>query len=49
LFYLGFHFIERMKEERDFGADVLRLLIRRSPKTKLAKDAKNKLRSQGLS
>jgi hypothetical protein len=48
LFYLGFHFVERGKEEREFGAGVLRLLLRRSPKTKLAKDARNKLRSQGL-
>jgi HEAT repeat protein len=48
LFYLGFHFVERSKDERDFGAGVLRLVLRRAPKTKLAKDARNKLRSQGL-
>jgi hypothetical protein len=34
--------------EKEFGAQVLRLLIRRSPRSKPAKDAKSKLRSQGL-
>jgi HEAT repeat protein len=48
LFYLGFHFVEGSREEKEFGAQVLRLLIRRSPRSKHAKDAKNKLRSQGL-
>lgn len=48
LFYLGFHFVERTRQEKEFGADVLRLLLRRAPRSKLAKDAKNKLRSQGL-
>jgi hypothetical protein len=48
LFYLGFHFVEGGREDKDFGAGVLRLLIRRSPRSKHAKDAKNKLRSQGL-
>jgi HEAT repeat protein len=48
LFYLGFHFVEGAREEREFGAGVLRLLLKRAPKTKRAKDAKNKLRSQGL-
>jgi HEAT repeat protein len=48
LFYLGFHFVEGNREEKEFGAQVLRLLIERSPRSKQAKDAKNKLRSQGL-
>ncbi|HEV3202930.1 MAG TPA: HEAT repeat domain-containing protein [Gemmataceae bacterium] len=48
LFYLGFHFVEGTKEEKEFGAGVLRLLGKRAPQTKLAKDARNKLRSQGL-
>lgn len=48
LFYLGFHFVEKNRQEQDFGAEVLRLLIRRAPASKLSKDAKNKLRSQGL-
>jgi hypothetical protein len=48
LFYLGFHFAESHGPEKEFGAQVLRLLIRRSPRSKPAKDAKSKLRSQGL-
>jgi hypothetical protein len=48
LFYLGFHFSEGDRQERAFGADVLRLLIQRSPRSKLAKDARSKLRSLGL-
>jgi len=48
LLYLGFHFIEGSRQESDFGADALRLAIKRSPKSKIAKDAKTKLRSAGL-
>jgi hypothetical protein len=48
LFYLGFHFVEGDRQERGFGAQVLRLLIQRSPRSKLAKDAKSKLRSANL-
>jgi HEAT repeat protein len=48
LFYLGFHFVEGNGPEKDFGAQVLKLLLERSPKSKLAKDAKSKLRSQAV-
>jgi hypothetical protein len=48
LFYLGFHFVEGRGPEKDFGANVLRLLVRRFARAKIAKDAKNKLKSQGL-
>lgn len=48
LFYLGFHFAERAQPERDFGAQLLQLLIKRAGRTKLAKDAKSKLRSHAL-
>ena len=48
LFYLGFHFIEKDHQDREFGADVLRLLLKRSPKSKLAKDAKTKLKRAGV-
>jgi hypothetical protein len=48
LFYLGFHFVEGSREEKEFGAEVLRLVVRRAPTSKRAKEAKNKLRSQGL-
>jgi hypothetical protein len=48
LFYLGFHFTEGNRQEREFGAKALRLVLQRSPRSKLAKDAKSKLRSAGL-
>jgi hypothetical protein len=48
LFYLGFHFAGKDGQERKFGGQVLQLLIARSPRSKLAKDAKRKLRSEAL-
>jgi hypothetical protein len=48
LFYLGFHFAEKERAEKKFGGEMLRLLVRRSPRSKLAKDAKSKLRGEGL-
>ena len=48
LFYLGFHFAEQNGAPQKFGGNVLRLLLKRSGKSKLAKDARAKLRSAGL-
>lgn len=48
LFYLGFHFVEGTGPEREFGGQVLKLLLKKSGKSKLAKDAKTKLRSAGM-
>ncbi len=48
LFYLGFHFAEGNRQEREFGAQALRLVLQRSPRSKMAKDAKSKLRRTGL-
>jgi HEAT repeat protein len=48
LLYLGFHFAEREGAEKKFGGDMLRLVIKRSPRTKVAQNAKSKLRSAGL-
>jgi hypothetical protein len=48
LFYLGFQFAGRDGPERKFGGQVLRLLLQRSPRSKLAKDAKRKLKSEGF-
>ncbi len=49
LFYLGFHFAEQpQRQEREFGGKVLELVVRRSPRGKLAKDAKSKLKREGL-
>jgi len=49
LFYLGFHFAEGKGPERVFAGGVLNLLLKKSPKSKLAKDARSKLNSAGLS
>ena len=48
LFYLGFHFAEKDRREKEFGGDVLRLLIKRSPRSKLARDARSKLEREGF-
>jgi hypothetical protein len=48
LFYLGFHFAEQARREKEFGGHVLRLLVKRSPRSKLARDARSKLKREGL-
>ncbi|MFQ5458955.1 MAG: HEAT repeat domain-containing protein, partial [Myxococcota bacterium] len=48
LFYLGFHFSELDGPRREFGGDVLGLLIKRSPRTRYGRAARNKLKLQGL-
>jgi HEAT repeat protein len=48
LYYLGFHFAEQLGQQKQFGGKVLRLLVKRSPRTKLAQAAKRKLRGAGL-
>ncbi len=48
LFYLGFHFTERERQEKEFGGQVLRAAIKLSPKSQIAKDARNKLKRAGL-
>ncbi len=48
LYYLGFHFAEQEGASRKFGAQILHLLLKRSPRTKLAQSAKSKLKSAGL-
>jgi hypothetical protein len=48
LYYLGFHFAEQVGQQKQFGGKVLRLLVKRSPRTKLAQAAKRKLRGVGL-
>ena len=47
LFYVGFHFVERLGTEKEFGAAVLRLVVKASPRSKAAGAAKNKLKSAG--
>src|SRR5262249_6290558 len=48
LFYLGFHFAEKERAEKRFGGEMLHWVVQRSPRSKRAKDAKSKLRGEGL-
>ncbi len=48
LFYLGFHFSEQTHRLRDFGKDVLELVAKQVPRSDLGKQAKRKLKSEGL-
>jgi HEAT repeat protein len=48
LFYLGFHFVEQTHRGRDFGKQVLELVVKRWPKTEMGKSARKKLKSAGL-
>jgi HEAT repeats len=47
LYYLGFHFVDHAGVMGEFGTKVLKLLLKRFPKNKLAASAKNKLKSSG--
>jgi HEAT repeat protein len=48
LHYLGFHFAEKEGRQKHFAGEVLRLVLKRSPRSKLAQATKSKLRSEGL-
>lgn len=47
LYYLGFHFVDHVGVMGEFGGKVLKHLLKRFPKNKLAASAKNKLKSSG--
>ena len=47
VFYLGFHLAEKNGAERQFGADLLRLVVKQFPKAKVTAAAKNKLKAVG--
>lgn len=47
LYYLGFHFVDHAGVMGEFGVKMLKLLVKRHPKVKLAAAAKNKLKSSG--
>ncbi len=49
LFYLGFNYAESKDEmEQELGAELLEHLVEKSPRSKLGKSARNKLRLTGL-
>lgn len=45
LYYVGFHFSEYMPPMKEFGAEILRLLVKRFSRSKLVAAAKNKLKT----
>ena len=47
VFYVAFHFAEQIGRPREFGIDLLKLVVKRSPKGEVGKSAKNKLKSVG--
>ena len=49
LFYLGFHFAgDPHKPAKELGRDILQMVIKRTPRTKIGKNAKSKLKTEGL-
>ena len=48
LYWLGFHLAEGAGEEKSIGADLLRMVAQKEEKTKLGRNARNKLRLEGL-
>jgi hypothetical protein len=48
LFYLGFHFAEQTHRAKEFGKQVLEMVVKRSPKSDIGKQAKRKLKSEAL-
>jgi HEAT repeat protein len=48
LYYLGFHFAEQEGRPKKFAGEVLRQVVKRSPRSKLGQSAKSKLRGAGL-
>ncbi|HET9481854.1 MAG TPA: HEAT repeat domain-containing protein [Candidatus Polarisedimenticolia bacterium] len=48
LYYLGFNLAEGTADEKEVGAELLKIVAARAGATKLGKAARNKLRSEGL-
>ncbi len=48
LFYLGFHFAEQSHRAREFGRQILEMVVKRSPQSEVGKQAKRKLKSEAL-
>lgn len=48
LFFVGFHFAEQNGALRNFGGKVLKLVLKKAGKSKIARDARAKILSSGL-
>ena len=50
LFYLGFHFAEEShRPAKELGKEALKMVIKKTPRSKMGKNAKSKLKTEGLS
>ena len=47
-YYLGFHLVEGAEDERRIGAEILERIVEATPRSKIGKSAKSKLRLEGL-
>jgi HEAT repeat protein len=47
-FYVGFHFMEKLHEERRFGAECLQFVVAKWGKTAIGKKAKSKLKDENI-
>ncbi len=47
LYYVGYHFSERLNEERRFGTDVLAHVAGKGKRNRTAKEAREKLKIEG--
>ena len=48
LYWLGFHLAEGTADEKSLGAELLKMVVTREGKSKLGRNARNKLRLEGL-
>nr|AFD03194.1 hypothetical protein [uncultured bacterium W4-21b] len=48
LYYLGFHFAEKMFEQKAFGIEVLKYLLKRFPRSKVASATRKKIKLAGV-
>ena len=48
IYYLGFHFVEQMAKTKQAGGKLLKHLIKSAPRSKEAKDARNKVKIAGI-
>ena len=48
LYYIGFHFSEKLGTERELGGELLKAVIRKSPRSEIGRNAKNKMKLEGM-
>jgi len=48
LYYLGFHFSERLGDEREFGCKLLKAVAEKSQRSVVGRNARNKMKLEGI-